>query len=261
MKKVTTTVAVALVALSFAACNKTNSSVTPEEGSASGSYASLTVSTNALPSLKADPDPNQKDEGGRAAESKIASMDLIGNITKSFTLANAEDFNAAGSFWQDADKVTYRTLTGVVTHDEGLDGTIHNRVGEMIQIDLTGSIGRLRLQLGTLSYKALGYDTLDIEGEDIFVLSTGLGARLLLGDIALDGHLLAGGGHRKLLIRRECFDVIDGSGEGAIGGNLEGCCRWQIEVTLIQDNGDVLTLIVPLPGRSLPPRVRTSPLS
>lgn len=108
MRKVTTTVAAALVALSFAACNKTNSSVTPEEGSASGSYASLTVSTNALPSLKADPD--QEEEAGRGAESKIASMDLIGNITKSFTLATAENFDAPGTFWQDAtDHTTYRT--------------------------------------------------------------------------------------------------------------------------------------------------------
>ena len=107
MRKVTTTVAAALVALSFAACNKTNNSAAPENAKGN-TYASLTVSTNSLPSLKADPD--QKNEAGRDAESKIESMDLVGNITQSFTLAAAEDFDAVGKFWQDGtDKNTYRT--------------------------------------------------------------------------------------------------------------------------------------------------------
>ena len=99
MKKVTTTVAAALVALSFAACNKTNNSVTPEEGSASGSYASLTVSTNALPSLKAQPD----NEVGRAAESTITTMDLVGNETKSWTPSAAN----GNGFWKDGN--VYKT--------------------------------------------------------------------------------------------------------------------------------------------------------
>ena len=128
MKKVTTTVAAALVALSFAACNKTNNSVTPEEGSASGSYASLTVSTNALPSLKADPDPNQKNEGGRAAESTIATLDVLGTTPKAFTLAGSEDFNAAGKFWQDAnDKTTYRTAPWQVRAGKQSLGVVLNK--------------------------------------------------------------------------------------------------------------------------------------
>ena len=128
MRKVTTTVAAALVALSFAACNKTNNSVTPEEGSASGSYASLTVSTNALPSLKADPDPNQKDEGGRVAESKIETLDVLGTTPKAFTLSSTEDFTAAGKFWQDADdKTTYRTAPWQVRAGQQTLGVVLNK--------------------------------------------------------------------------------------------------------------------------------------
>lgn len=100
MRKVTTTVAAALVALSFAACNKTNNSVTPEEGSASGSYASLTVSTNALPSLKAQPD----NEVGRVAESTIKTMDLVGNETKSWkpSIADGDGFWQVGNVYKTA---------------------------------------------------------------------------------------------------------------------------------------------------------------
>ena len=60
MRKVTTTVAAALVAFSFAACNKTNNSVTPEEGA--NSYASVRV--NVKNSLKAINDGDQVDNKG-----------------------------------------------------------------------------------------------------------------------------------------------------------------------------------------------------
>ena len=73
MRKVTTTVAAALVAFSFAACNKTNN-VTPEQGA--NSYASVRV--NVKNSLKAINDGEQKDNKGTAEESKVSSMALVG---------------------------------------------------------------------------------------------------------------------------------------------------------------------------------------
>ena len=82
MRKVTTTVAAALVAFSFAACNKTNN-VTPEQGA--NSYASVRV--NVKNSLKAINDGDQKDNKGTAEESKVSSMALVG----------------AGATWAEAD--------------------------------------------------------------------------------------------------------------------------------------------------------------
>ena len=73
MRKVTTTVAAALVAFSFAACNKTNNA-TPEQGA--NSYASVRV--NVKNSLKAINDGEQKDNKGTAEESKVSSMALVG---------------------------------------------------------------------------------------------------------------------------------------------------------------------------------------
>ena len=73
MRKVTTTVAAALVAFSFAACNKTNN-VTPEQGA--NSYASVRV--NVKNSLKAINDGDQVDNKGPEAESKVSSMALVG---------------------------------------------------------------------------------------------------------------------------------------------------------------------------------------
>lgn len=82
MRKVTTTVAAALVAFSFAACNKTNN-VTPEQGA--NSYASVRV--NVKNSLKAINDGDQVDNKGTEAESKVSSMALVG----------------AGATWAEAD--------------------------------------------------------------------------------------------------------------------------------------------------------------
>ena len=81
MRKVTTTVAAALVAFSFAACNNSNN-VTPEQGD---SYASVRV--NVKNSLKAINDGDQVDNKGTEAESKVSSMALVG----------------AGATWAEAD--------------------------------------------------------------------------------------------------------------------------------------------------------------
>ena len=90
MRKVTTTVAAALVAFSFAACNKTNN-VTPEQGD---SYASVRV--NVKNSLKAINDGDQVDNKGTEAESKVSSMALVG---AGATWAEA-DITAAGDVYK-----------------------------------------------------------------------------------------------------------------------------------------------------------------
>lgn len=90
MRKVTTSVAAALVAFSFAACNKTNN-VTPEQGD---SYASVRV--NVKNSLKAINDGEQKDNKGTEAESKVSSMALVG---AGATWAEA-DITAAGDVYK-----------------------------------------------------------------------------------------------------------------------------------------------------------------
>jgi len=101
MRKVTTTVAAALVAFSFAACNKTNN-VTPEQGA--NSYASVRV--NVKNSLKAINDGDQVDNKGTEAESKVSSMALIG---AGATWAEA-DITAAGDVYKGKAKPV--TVTG-----------------------------------------------------------------------------------------------------------------------------------------------------
>lgn len=100
MRKVTTTVAAALVAFSFAACNKTNN-VTPDEGTAAGNTSARVTVSLALPTLKAE--QPQADEAGRAKENTISSMHLVGMVTKNWeTLAASESTNAT-DFWKTAD--------------------------------------------------------------------------------------------------------------------------------------------------------------
>ena len=70
MKKVTTTVAAALVALSFAACNKTNSSVTPEEGNGTGTKGAVIAQISAGATNRALSD-GQQDVKGVGGEDKV----------------------------------------------------------------------------------------------------------------------------------------------------------------------------------------------
>ena len=117
MRKVTTTVAAALVAFSFAACNKTNNSVTPEEGA--NSYASVRV--NVKNSLKAINDGEQKDNKGTEAESKVSSMALVG---AGATWAEA-DITATGNIYKGIAKpvtVTGPQILGLVLNNNTLAG-------------------------------------------------------------------------------------------------------------------------------------------
>lgn len=117
MRKVTTTVAAALVAFSFAACNKTNN-VTPEQGD---SYASVRV--NVKNSLKAINDGEQKDNKGTEAESKVSSMALVG---AGATWAEA-DITAAGDVYKGKAKpvsvVGPQTL-GLVLNNNALTSSV-----------------------------------------------------------------------------------------------------------------------------------------
>lgn len=117
MRKVTTTVAAALVAFSFAACNKTNN-VTPEQGD---SYASVRV--NVKNSLKAINDGEQVDNKGTEAESKVSSMALVG---AGATWAEA-DITAAGDVYKGKAKpvsvVGPQTL-GLVLNNNALTSSV-----------------------------------------------------------------------------------------------------------------------------------------
>ena len=72
MRKVTTTVAAALVALSFAACNKTNNSVTPEEGNGTGTKGAVIAQISAGATNRALSD-GQQDVGGVGGEDKVSN--------------------------------------------------------------------------------------------------------------------------------------------------------------------------------------------
>lgn len=93
MRKVTTSVAAALVAFSFAACNKTNN-MTPEEGAATGNTSARVTVSIATPSgLRAQP---QTDEVGREPESQIKTMHLVGFATKDWNPSAAD----GDGFWK-----------------------------------------------------------------------------------------------------------------------------------------------------------------
>lgn len=110
MRKVTTTVAAALVAFSFAACNKTNNSVTPEEGG--NTYGKVVVEENATNRDVTDGEKN--DVSGQGAESAVKSGKLYtGTATDLPTLTDLK-FTAAGgveSKWE-TEAFLYSGVTG-----------------------------------------------------------------------------------------------------------------------------------------------------
>lgn len=86
MRKVTTTVAAALVALSFAACNKTNNSVTPEEGNGTGTKGAVIAQISAGATNRALSD-GQQDVGG------VGGEDLVSNGYLFFAQGQSMDLN------------------------------------------------------------------------------------------------------------------------------------------------------------------------
>lgn len=92
MRKVTTTVAAALVAFSFAACNKTNNEATPEVAQGN-TYASLTIAAGNQ--LRAE-----IDNVGRVEEGAVNSISLISNEpTLEFSTLNT-DFKQIGDYYK-----------------------------------------------------------------------------------------------------------------------------------------------------------------
>lgn len=116
MKKITTTVAAALVAFGFAACNKNSNTTLPEQGDAS--YASIRVSVK--DALKAINDGGQTDNKGTAEESKVSSMALVGTGA---TWAGDEDITANGATYTGKAKpvsVTGANVLGLVLNSTNL---------------------------------------------------------------------------------------------------------------------------------------------
>lgn len=92
MRKVTTSVAAALVAFSFAACNKTNNEATPEVAQGN-TYASLTIAAGNQ--LRAE-----TDNVGRAEEGAVKSISLISNEpTQEFSTLGT-DFKQVGDYYK-----------------------------------------------------------------------------------------------------------------------------------------------------------------
>lgn len=85
MRKVTTTVAAALVALSFAACSKTNNSVTPEEGNGTGTKGAVIAQISAGATNRALSD-GQKDVAGVGGEDLVKTGYLFFRQGKSVDL-------------------------------------------------------------------------------------------------------------------------------------------------------------------------------
>lgn len=110
MKKVTTLVAAAAVALAFTACNKTNQEVTPEV-TTGNTYASVRIG-------QAQTRATEADENGRDAESAVTGVALLLDQE-----LKTPGVNQVGNFWKTESFNTEagsRTLALVVNRPEGL---------------------------------------------------------------------------------------------------------------------------------------------
>lgn len=124
MRKVTTTVAAALVAFSFAACNKTNNNSVP--ANTDGTYAQLTFKEAVL---RADPGvkDGQLDAAGTAGESEIKNaLFLTADFTGNQSMSKLDNFTAGTSEEAKAftsDKFLYAGSTGTVKSGLIVNGT------------------------------------------------------------------------------------------------------------------------------------------
>ena len=132
MRKVTTTVAAALVAFSFAACNKTNNNSVP--ANTDGTYAQLTFKEASLRGVT----EGQQDATGTEGESKIEkalflTADFSGNQTMAelgtFTAGTSEEATAYTS-----EPFLYAGTTGDVKSGLIVNGT--GRLGDSEKITL-----------------------------------------------------------------------------------------------------------------------------
>ena len=137
MRKVTTTVAAALVAFSFAACNKTNNNSVP--ANTDGTYAQLTFKEAGLRALT----DGQQDAAGTEGESKIEkalflTSSFSGNQTMNeltgFTAGTGEEAKAYTS-----DKFLYAGDTGDVMSALIVNGTGRLDANEKITLAKGGT--------------------------------------------------------------------------------------------------------------------------
>ena len=93
MRKVTTTVAAALVAFSFAACNKTNNEAAPEVAQGN-TYAQLTFQETGLRAIQ----DGQKDAPGIEGESVVNNASFFaGSASQAVTMSEVDGFTATGA--------------------------------------------------------------------------------------------------------------------------------------------------------------------
>lgn len=132
MRKVTTTVAAALVAFSFAACNKTNNESVPAK--ADGTYAQLTFKEAGLRGLT----DGQQDAAGTEGESKISNaLFLTTSFTGNQSMTELTGFTAGANQEAKAytsDKFLYAGATGAVESGLIVNGT--GRLGANEKITL-----------------------------------------------------------------------------------------------------------------------------
>ena len=165
MRKVTTTVAAALVAFSFAACNKTNN-MTPEEGAATGNTsARVTVSLGA-PTLRAE--QPQVDEAGRDKENTISSMHLVGFVTKDWNPSAAD----GDGFWETA------TGTYTVAPFEATAGT-----GSMAMALNKGDVAVTAAPLSVFGTDNAIEDIAKLSTEDKFVMTSASASKKVIANI------------------------------------------------------------------------------
>lgn len=127
MRKVTTTVAAALVAFSFAACNKTNNNSVP--ANTDGTYAQLTFKEAGL---RADPQPKdgQQDAAGTAGESQITkALFLTADFTGNQNMSLLDNFTAGTS--EEAKAYTSKPFLYAGSTGDVKSGLIVNGTGRL----------------------------------------------------------------------------------------------------------------------------------
>lgn len=110
MRKTMTLVAAVSLALAFTACNKQTDNLTPEESTTGTTSARVVVSVAQPRAI------TQADEGGRAAESEVNTMHLLGKVRKDFTKVNSAS-DVENEFWEE--NGTYKSATFKTTPVSG----------------------------------------------------------------------------------------------------------------------------------------------
>ena len=145
MRKVTTTVAAALVAFSFAACNKTNNSVTPEPQGAVTS-AKITFVENGTRAVT----DGQNNAPGLDEESNVTNASFFtGDESRPVSLTEIEDFTATGAEEAKAYESSVFEYRGTV--DSPINSGLVVNMNDLTPADFDADNTIAIEQLGTLS--------------------------------------------------------------------------------------------------------------